>query len=385
MKKIIIIGPAYPYRGSLSELNEKIAAEYVRRGDEVMVFTFTLQYPAILFPGKTQYSTDAQSFDLNIVRNINSINPYNWVYVGDKIGKLHPDFVVFSYWMPFFAPCFAIMAKRIHKHGNIRVVGLVHNFISHESSLFDRLLTPCFVKAMDGFITLSEYVCNQVHDFVKDEKPVLVAPVPSENSFGEKVSKTTALKKLNLDENFNYLLFFGFIRHYKGLDMLIDTLADIRLQKYHVKLLVAGEFYEDKQQYIDRINRLQLSERIIIIDKFIANDDIKYYFSAVDALVLPYRSATQSGLTEKAYNYDTPMIATNVGALSESVIDGKVGYVVDPNVEAITNGLLQFYEEAKYEYFVENIKIEKHKRTWLNFNNTINEVVSLIDNHDNTK
>lgn len=372
MSKILIVGTAYPYRGGIAAFNERLARQFQEEGDEVEIWTFTLQYPNFLFPGKTQYSTDSAPESLNIKRIVNSVNPFNWLKVGRKINQGHYDKVVFAYWMSFFAPCYGVMARRIKAAQRI---ALIHNMMPHEGSLMDKLLTPYFVKSMDGFVALSQSVVGEVARLDKRGKPKAWAPHPIYDHYGPREPRETALRHLDLDEGYRYLLFFGLVRAYKGLDWLIEAFADERLAAYPLKLIVAGEFYDDKAPYMEKIQSLGLQDRIIVDDRFVPDGQVKDYFNAADIVVQPYKSATQSGVTQVAYHFEKPMLVTNVGGLDEIVPNGKVGYAVNPDPKSIADALVDFFANQREAEFIANIAVEKQKYSWSRMSTTIKNVL----------
>lgn len=372
MGKILIVGTAYPYRGGIAAFNERIARQFQEEGDEVEIWTFTLQYPNFLFPGKTQYSTDSAPESLNIKRVVNSVNPFNWLKVGRKINQGHYDKVVFAYWMSFFAPCYGVMARRIK---TAQRIALIHNMMPHEGSLVDKLLTPYFVKSMDGFVALSQSVVGEVGRLDKRGKPKAWAPHPIYDHYGPREPRETALQRLGLDEGYRYLLFFGLVRAYKGLDWLIEAFADERLAAYPLKLIVAGEFYDDKAPYLEKIQSLGLQDRIIVDDRFVPDGQVKDYFNAADIVVQPYKSATQSGVTQVAYHFEKPMLVTNVGGLDEIVPNGKVGYAVNPDPKSIADALVDFFANQREAEFIANIAVEKQKYSWSRMSTTIKNVL----------
>jgi glycosyltransferase involved in cell wall biosynthesis len=363
-RKVIIIGTAYPFRGGgISTYNERLARAYQERGDEVQIYTFSLQYPGFLFPGKTQYSTDLPPADLNIKVAINSVNPLNWIKVGQEIKKLKCDLVIIRYWMPFMAPCLGTIARIIRWNKLSKVVAITDNIIPHEKMPGGTLLSKYFVNSCDGFIAMSRAVLADLQKLDKS-RPSLFSPHPLYDNFGEAIPKNEAKKRLGLEESTRYILFFGFIREYKGLDLLIQSFADKRFRKLNVKLLVAGEFYIDEKPYIESIEKLGLTDSIVLHTNFIANDAIVNYFCASDIVAQPYKEATQSGVTQIAYHFDKPMITTNVGGLSEMVPDGKVGYVVEPDSKQIADALFKYFSEDMESQFVENVKEEKKRFSW---------------------
>ena len=376
--KIIIIGTAYPYRGGLAAFNERLACEYQNRGHEVEMYTFTLQYPNFLFPGKTQYSTDPAPKQLHILRKVNSCNPFNWIKVGKEMARKKPDMVIFAYWMSFMSPCMGTIARQIRRNKHTKIIALVHNMIPHEPSILDKFLPGHFVKAMDGFMALSESVVNDINHFDQRNCPKRFSPHPIYDHYGERLSREQALALLNLKSDFRYVLFFGFIRSYKGLDLLIDAFADNRLKKSNIKLIIAGEFYEDSSTYLNKIKELGIEDQLILHTDFIPNNEVNRFFSAADIIAQPYKTATQSGVTQIAFHFEKPMLVTNVGGLAEIVPHGKIGYVVEPDATQIADALVDFFEHNKQNEFEENIKEEKKKYAWSRFTDTINELYQSI-------
>lgn len=362
--KIIIVGTAYPYRGGLAAFNERLADQFQKEGHEVEMFTFTLQYPSFLFPGKTQFTNDPAPSNLKIKRCINSCNPFNWLSVGKKIRKKNADVVIFAYWMSFMAPCFGTIARQVKKNKKSRCIGLIHNMIPHETNILDKIFPGYFVNAMDGFTTLSQAVIADINKFDHKDKPKSWAPHPIYDHYGELIDKAEARKLLGFDTQGRYVLFFGFIRDYKGLDLLIDAFGDLRIQDMGIKLVVAGEFYGDPAPYLDRIRTLDISNEVVLCTDYIPDNEVNRYFRACDLVAQPYKSATQSGVTQIAFHFEKPMLVTNVGGLPEIVPDGKIGYVVEPNAQEIANAIVKFYKEEKEEAFTEGVRTEKQKYSW---------------------
>ncbi len=361
---IIIVGTAYPYRGGLAAFNERLALQFQAEGHQVEMYTFTLQYPSFLFPGKTQFTDGPAPEGLTIRRRINSCNPFNWLSVGNEIRKKKPDLVVFAYWMSFMAPCFGTLARRISRNRHSRCIGLIHNMIPHEPNLLDKLFPSYFVNAMDGFTTLSQAVIADINRFDRHSKPKTWAPHPIYDHYGKLIDKGEARRQLGLKEQGRYVLFFGFIRDYKGLDLLIDAFGDLRLQDMGVKLVVAGEFYGDPKPYLDRIRALDINDIVVLHNDYIPDDRVNLYFCAADIVAQPYKTATQSGVTQVAFHFEKPMLVTNVGGLAEIVPDGKIGYVVEPDAQAISDALVNYYKENKEEAFTAGVREEKQKYGW---------------------
>ena len=360
-RKVIIIGPAFPYRGGIANFNNSLALGFAEKGADVEIYSFSLQYPSFLFPGKTQYEVGEGPKGISIFPIVNSINPFNWFKVAKKIKKENPDYVIIRYWLPFMAPALGTIAKLIKK--TTKVFAITDNVIPHERRIGDSLLTKYFVKSCDAFLTLSSSVLDDLSEFT-DTKEKIFIPHPIYDSFGEIVDKKQAKQNLGLEENGKYLLFFGFVRRYKGLDIMLDVMEDKRIQDLGVKLIVAGEFYDNKQEYISQINSLGISENIILKSDFIPEEDVKNYFCACDMITQTYRTATQSGVTQIAFHFERPMLVTNVGGLAEIVPHNKVGYVCDINTKDIADCVVDFYDNNKEKQFSGNTKAEKKRFTW---------------------
>jgi D-inositol-3-phosphate glycosyltransferase len=366
-KKVVLIGSAHPLRGGLATFNERLIREYISQGDDASIYTFRLQYPSVLFPGKTQFSTEPAPKDIPIKIKVNSINPLNWIRVGRELRKAKPDLVLVKFWIPFMAPCLGTICRIIRKNKHTRVVTIVDNLIPHEKRLADKQLINYWVKSVDGFVAMSKSVHNEITETLKNlhlSKPTAICSHPLYDNFGDPVPKSEAQRRLGLDDSFRYLLFFGFIRDYKGLDLLLEAFADERLRKTPLKLIVAGEFYCDPKPYMEQVKRLGIEEHVIMSNDFIPDSSVANYFCAADLVVQPYKNATQSGVTQIAYHFNKPMVITDVGGLSEFVPHGKVGYVVPPKPVAIADAIADFYEEKREQDFAANAAVEKLKYTW---------------------
>ena len=371
--KILFIGPAYPYRGGLATFNECMARQFVKEGEDVKLETFTLQYPSFLFPGTTQYSTDPAPEDLNISRTVNSINPFNWFSVGRRIAKENYDMVLVRFWLPFMAPCLGTISRLIRKNKKTKVFAIVDNMIPHEKRIGDVSLGKYFVNSVDGFITLSQSVLDDVNKFDKHNKPKICTPHPVYNIYGETCKKELACEKLMIDPSFKYVLFFGFIREYKGLDILMES---FKYLPNDIKLIVAGEFYNNSERYKRLEKELNLFGRIHWFTEFIPTNEVATYFSAAEIVAQPYKTATQSGVTQVAYQLEKPMLVTNVGGLAEIVPHGKVGYVTEVNPEAVANAIKDFYENDRTAEFLPHIRTEKQKYSWSELNSKTRELFS---------
>ena len=376
-KRIIIVGPAYPYRGGIADFNERLAREFQRKGHEVITYTFTLQYPNFLFPGKTQYSTSAAPEELTIVRKVNSVNPFNWIKVGREIRRQRPDMVMIRFWLPFLAPCLGTIARIIRRDKQIKVVGLLDNVIPHEHRIGDRVFARYMIKSLEGYVAMSEAVLADAKSF-DDSKPLALTPHPLYDNFGTKVTREEAITHLGLDAEMRYILFFGLIRDYKGLDLLLRAFADERLRSKKTKLIVAGEFYSNAELYEQLERELDIAQHIVWYKEFIPADQVRYFFAAADLVAQPYKTATQSGITQIAYHFERPMLVTNVGGLAEIVPNGKVGYVVEPNAQDIADALVDFIDNKKEEDFHAGIIEEKAKYAWSNMTAALFNVADKI-------
>ena len=363
MSKIILIGSAHPYRGGLAAYNERLAEALQEAGHEVTIYTFTLQYPNFLFPGKTQFTTEAASAKITIKRKVNSINPLNWIIVGNEIKRLKPDILLIKYWLPFMGPCFGTIARLAKKNRHTKVISILDNVVPHEKRVGDVAFTKYYIGSSDAFIGMSQTVLDDLKLF-DNKKPSAFNPHPLFDNFGKPVPKEQAKQLLGLDAGTNYMLFFGFIRDYKGLDLLLEAFADERLQKLKLKLIIAGEFYSDKKKYDDLIDNYNLKDRLVLKTDFIPDSEVFKYFCAADIVVQPYKHATQSGVTQIAYQFNKPMIVTNVGGLAEIVPDGKAGYVVEPSPTAIANAIFDFYSANKENFFIDGIKQIRPRFEW---------------------
>jgi glycosyltransferase involved in cell wall biosynthesis len=359
--RLIIMGPAWPLRGNLAAFDEKLAHDFMQASIQTKIYTFSLQYPDFLFPGTTQYSSYPTPKGLSIEVAMNSINPFNWIKVGLKIKKERPNLIIVRYWIPFLAPCLGTILSIAKSNKHTKVIAIVDNMIPHEKRIGDRLLTKYFVRAVDGFLTMSKKVQDDVRLFT--HKPSCIAPHPIYDHFGEAMPTSAARNLLHLQDTDKVILFFGFVRAYKGLDLLIEAMSNPAIQAAGIKLIIAGEFYESPTPYLDQIKALGLSDTISVYNEYIGERDVKLYVSAADFIIQPYRNATQSGVTPMAYHFLKPMLVTNVGGLADTVPHDKVGLVVEPNPSAIAKGILQLYDRGT-AHFMPHLISEKKKYSW---------------------
>lgn len=373
--KIAILSPFYPYRGGMAQFSGRLYEE-LKNNHKVKAFNFSMLYPSFLFPGKTQYVTEEDSaLIIHSERVLNSINPLSYYKTASQINHFHPDILIVPYWMSFVAPSLGVVCRLINK--KTKVLGLIHNAIPHEKRFFDKPLAKYFFSACDGFIALSDPVKEDLKSIIPD-KPILVSPHPIYDHYSAKTSKSEASSNLGMNSDKKTLLFFGLIREYKGLDILLKAM-DLLDNNY--QLIIAGECYGDFRIYQDIIDSLHNKNNIKVLEEYIPDEMVSTLFSASDVLILPYRDATQSGVVAVAYQMETPLIATNVGALGETIRKGSTGLVVD-NVtpEALAASINQYFEEetTNKEMYTKNIIKEKQRLSWNSFSKAILEFHSSI-------
>jgi len=361
-KKVIIIGSAWPLRaGGLATFNERLAKQFIQEGFDTSIYTFSLQYPNFLFPGSTQLSNDPAPTHLKIKACINSINPLNWLKVGNELRKLKPDYIVVRFWMPFFGPCLGTILKLVNRNKFTQIICIADNVIPHEKRIGDTLLTKYFFSSIHRFVTMSEKVNQDLKTFT--QKPSINIVHPIYDNFGDIISKEEARKHLDLPVNEKIILFFGFIRKYKGLDLLLEAMNNTSIREANIKLLIAGEFYDNKEEYELIIAKYNLANSLYLRTQFIDNSEVKYYLSASDFVIQPYKHATQSGVTPLAYHFQKPMLVTNVGGLANLVPHMEVGIVTEPNVDSIAAGIMKLYELGE-THFLKHLCEEKKKFSW---------------------
>jgi len=360
--KIVIVGPAHPFRGGIADTNEAMCRAFIQAGHETELVTFTVQYPSMFFPGKTQFSNDQAPDGMKINRWIHSFNPFNWTGATQKILKLNPDVVIIRYWLPLMAPCLGSIALLLGK--KVKIIGLTDNVIPHEKRMLDKLFTTYFMLGCDAFLALSKSVKKDIESLT--DKPSSYFPHPINDQLGELIPKSESRQRLNLDQSGKYLLFFGFIRKYKGLDLLLEAMGDRRLAELNIKLIVAGESYESMDEYHQIIEKHGMKERVVLRNDFIPSEEVAAYFCAADLVTQTYRSATQSGITQMALHFNVPALITKVGGLDEFLIEGKTGLfsTVDPN--NIADQIVRFFELDAMQ-FETSIKEEKKRFSWSAF------------------
>lgn len=362
--KIFIIGPAWPLRGGLATFDELLCRSLTSAGHEVRIISFSLQYPSFLFPGTTQYDTTGKHPEgVTIETLINSVNPFNWIKTGKYIRREKPDLLLVRYWLPFMGPSLGTIIRKARKNAHTKTIAVVDNAIPHEKRPGDKQFSSYFLKSCDGYLTMSHKVMADLEQFVQTDLKIFTEH-PLYTSFGEAVPKKEARKKLGLDTEGKYLLFFGLIRKYKGLDLILEALADERLKEDRVHLIVAGEYYEDPSYYENIIKENNLGSRVVLHTRFIPNEEVALYFSACDLVTQTYHTATQSGVTKIALQFDKPSLVTNVGGLGEIIHHGVSGYVVAPEKTAIADSIADYYRNQREESFTAATLEEKKKYSW---------------------
>ncbi len=360
--KIILIGTAHPFRGGLASFNERLMMQFQRDGHEVIILNFTIQYPSFLFPGKTQFSDSPPPENLRIIRRVNAVNPFSWIGNGFYILFQQPDIILFKYWLPFMAPCFGVISWLAGWRKSIKRLAILDNIIPHEKRFSDTILTSFFVSQIDGFLAMSQSVASDLKSF-SIKKKCLLSPHPLFDNFGPPIDKKLARQHVGLLEEQKVLLFFGFIRPYKGLDLLLDAMA--KIHQSDLKLIIAGEFYTDEKPYFQMAEKLGIADKLIWKNHFISNEEVGLYFCAADLIVQPYKHATQSGVTQIAYHFEKPMIVTDVGGLAEIVPDGVSGYLVKPDASEIAEKVDYFFDHPDQVEILQNgLLQEKKKYLW---------------------
>ena len=363
--KVIIIGTAYPYKGGIASFNERMAKEYKQQGHDVEIVTFTLQYPKFLYPGTTQYSDEPAPQGISIKRMINSVNPLTWIKAARYIRKQKPDLLISKFWLPVMGPALGTTIK-LGKTKKTKAIAIIDNIIPHESRPGDRPFTTYFLNQTDGCVVMSHKVESDMQQFDYN-KPITYAPHPIYDNYGEPLSREEAIAKLGLNTEHRFLLFFGFIRKYKGLDILLNAFAKVADQLPDVRLIVAGEYYTDGEVYLQQIADLGIKERVILRTDFIPNDAVGNYFSAADLVAQTYRSATQSGISQIAIHFEKPILSTNVGGLPETTIDGVSGYLVPVDEAQIAMRIMEHFGSGQPNDFTKGIQKLKEAFSWPTF------------------
>jgi D-inositol-3-phosphate glycosyltransferase len=361
--KIVLIGPAHPLRGGIAKFNERLARQFQTSGDEAEIVTFRLQYPDFLFPGKTQYTDAPPPEGLRIRVWLNSVNPFNWLKIGLRLRRERPDLIVCRYWLPFMGPCLGTVLRLARSNGHTRTVGFCDNVLPHEKRPGDRWFTRWFAGSCDRFVTLSRHVAEELRPF-SGTKAVAVADHPVYDTYGEPAPLAESLRELGLPQEKKYILFFGFIRKYKGLDLLLRAMSDPRLADRGIHLVVAGEFYSDRQELDQLVGQLGIADRLHFYADYIPDEKVRYFFGAAQLVVQPYRSASQSGISQLAYHFGTPMLVTNVGGLPEAVEEDRTGMICEPTPESLAEGIDSFFAHDKHDRLRAGVWAARDRFSW---------------------
>ncbi len=375
--KICIVGTAYPYKGGIAMFNERLAREMISQGNQVDIITFTLQYPKFFFPGKSQFSDDPKPEDLTIIRKVNSVNPLSWMTTARKIKRGNYDLIIAKYWIPAMGPSLGSI-MRMARSKSTKGISIIDNIIPHEKRFGDQSLSNYFVKSVDGFAVMSRKVEQQMDQFV-NQQPISYVPHPIYDTYGDIVPRDHALKHLGLDPQYDYVLFFGYIRDYKGLDILLDAIAEGLKTNSNLRLIVAGEYYSDSQKYLSQIARLGIANQVILHTNFISNEEVRYFFCAADLIAQSYKSATQSGISQMAIYFEKPIVSTNVGGLPETVLHDKTGYLTNVDSNEVANAILKYFEERPTERFRKEIQKLKVLYSWKHFGSKLVELYNKIN------
>lgn len=375
-KKIILIGPAYPYRGG-NALFVTHTYESLKNNFDVKIYNYKLLYPSFLFPGTTQFDkSKEQVFKVPSERIVNSINLFNWLKVANLLKKENADLIVFDWWHPFFGFCHGVISFLIRKKYKNKILFITENVVSHEANAVDKFLTKIGLSSASKFLALSGIVEKEVHQYSRGKK-VYRSELPVYDCY--KQSEEANIKKLKQDLGFDedslVLLFFGYVRKYKGLDILIEAFPKILSLIQKARLLIVGEFYDNPSEYFELIRKLKIEDKVKVVNQFVPNEEVKKYYQASDVVILPYRSATQSGILNVAYGFYKPVIVTDVGGLAEFVDEGRTGFVVKPNSpDAIAEGVNKFFSSSGKTDFTSHIKARNQK----NIFNQLPEVFNKI-------
>lgn len=374
--KICIVGTAYPYKGGIAMFNERLARQLHLQGHEVEIVTFTLQYPKIFFPGTSQFSDDPPPEDLKITRMVNSIHPWSWWQTARYLREQKFDLIIAKFWIPAMGPSLGTILRR-GRSAHTQIISIIDNIIPHEKRLGDQTLSKYFVNGVDGFIVMSKQVQSQMDQFISDQ-PVAYVPHPIYDTYGDIIDRNVALQHLGLDTKYDYILFFGYIRDYKGLDILMKSVAIARRHNPKLRLLVAGEYYSDSKKYLQLVEALGIQDITIMRTSFISNEEVKYYFCACDLVAQTYRSATQSGISQMAIYFEKAILSTNVGGLPETVHHNKTGYLTTVNPEAIAEHITTFFTDQPADRFSPEIKKLKELYSWNYFGDKLVELYEKL-------
>ena len=362
--RIAVVGPVHPYRGGIAHFTEMTAETLAGRGHDVRPVSFSRQYPELLFPGETQFEpeSDAPAAVEDAPRLLDSINPVSWIRTGLHLRDVAPDAVVFQYWMPFFAPAYGVLARGLRRHYGIPSIAIVHNALPHERHIGDALLSRFFLRACAGHVVMSDAVADDTRRLAGPEACLEQIEHPVYERFGDPVPRAEARAALDLPADAPVCLFFGFVREYKGLHVLLEALPAVAEALPDVHLVIAGEPYDDAERYRQIIDRHGLSDRVRWHDEYIPSDDVPTYFGAADLVVQPYVSATQSGVAQIAFHFERPMVVTDVGGLAEVIPDETAGFVVPPqDPSALAEAVTRYFRDDWQARLTEGVRQEKER------------------------
>ncbi len=363
IQNITILGPAHPFRGGIASFNERLATELQRVGKRVKLLTYTTQYPSLIFPGKNQMTTDPAPANLDISRTFSTINPLSWRSAVSQIKKEKPDLVISRFWLPYTSLSTNYIHRKLKDADQIRQLSIVDNLIPHQNMPGDNWMINQFLQSIDHYVCLSNSVLNDLRNKKNNAKATAILH-PIYDHYGDAISKEDAANLLDLNPEYNYLLFFGFIKRYKGLDLLLESLDPSFLKKQNIRLLIAGDVYGSSKAYDDIIAKNKLDDFVHFHKAYVPNDKIAAYFSIADLVVQPYRTATQSGISQIALHFEKPVLVTDVGSLADFVSDKRTGYVVPVEVSAIQNAIETHFTNGNSEEMVQYIQEGKKAFGW---------------------
>lgn len=371
--KIAMIGPVHPYKGGIAHYTDLLCRALREDGNEVQLYSFKFQYPKLLYkkPQKDMKSSGFGTNDADFC--IHTLNPFNWIKVAGRIKKQKPELIILQWWHPYFAPCFWSICKLLRRE---KILFVCHNVFPHERFPLDRLLTKWTLGCGRYFITQSKMDARDLLS-VKHDAVYRVTPHPTYGMFCRQgMSMQKAREQLQIDQGQRVLLFFGFVRKYKGLQYLLEAMKLLKERDFKVQLWVVGDFGEDKDEYVEQIRRFKIEDQVQMVEGYVPDDEVEKYFAASDLVVLPYLSATQSGIVQIAFGFEKPVLVTEVGGLPDVVTNGKTGYVVEPqSAEMIAEAIMDYYINNRREAFVSQIEKEKDRFSWKTFVDTMMEMV----------
>lgn len=371
--KIAMIGPVHPYKGGIAHYTDLLCRALREDGNEVQLYSFKFQYPKLLYkkPQKDMKSSGFGTNDADFC--IHTLNPFNWIKVAGRIKKQKPELIILQWWHPYFAPCFWSICKLLRRE---KILFVCHNVFPHERFPLDSLLTKWTLGCGRYFITQSKMDARDLLS-VKHDAVYRVTPHPTYGMFCKQgMSMQKAREQLQIDQGQRVLLFFGFVRKYKGLQYLLEAMKLLKERDFKVQLWVVGDFGEDKDEYVEQIRRFEIGDQVQMVEGYVPDDEVEKYFAASDLVVLPYLSATQSGIVQIAFGFEKPVLVTEVGGLPDVVTNGKTGYVVEPrSAEMIAEAIMDYYINNRREAFVSQIEKEKDRFSWKTFVDTMMEMV----------